>query len=74
MYPVLCSVLFKFIFIQKQKKKTSGVCGGSHGSEDDDVILGCDAMQTRRMIPVFQRNILPPSSDQKNNIVTFNVP
>jgi len=39
---------------------------GSHGDEDVDVVLGCDAMQTHGYTPTFWKNILTPSSGLKS--------
>jgi hypothetical protein len=35
------------------------------------VLLGCDTVWTRSWIPVFQRNILSPSSELKSEMVCF---
>lgn len=35
---------------------------GSHGDEDDNVLLRCDALYTRRYISTFRINVLFPSS------------
>jgi hypothetical protein len=38
-------------------------------SRDDDIVLGCDAMYTRRQIPAFRGNVLSPSSILKMETV-----
>jgi hypothetical protein len=48
-----------------QHARRSSVCEvwGSHGGEDDDVVLpGYDTAWSRKYIPTFRRNILSPSS------------
>jgi hypothetical protein len=57
---------------RKPKIKSYGTRGiwSCHGGEYDDVVLCCDAEQTRRWI-TFRRNIISPSSELKNKGQNF---